>query len=138
MGALDAQGLSLAVDTLGSGALLVDIFVNLAVTIQGVTQAGANAGWHIDLAPALGPLLVVFGTGFAIWLRKQERAGVPAALMFDDTAGTVGESQLERHGQTGGTDWQPFGAELATFGFVAAFFAEGYSRKAAGSSSRWK
>jgi len=62
-GPFNAQFDGLSVDPLGGGALLVDLFVSLTVAVELVAQASADTGGDSGGTAALGPVLVVDGTG---------------------------------------------------------------------------
>ena len=81
-GALDAEFLGLGVDALGGGALLVDFFEDGVVAVELVADACANAGGQGGDA-ALGPVLMIDGTGFAGRLREDQGAGIAAALVLE-------------------------------------------------------
>lgn len=105
MRALDPQGFGLAVDTLGGGALFVNVFVALAVAIQGVAQARANAGGHRDGAALLGPVFVVDRAGICRRLRIAQRTAILSTFMFNDAGGAVSVGEEERHGFIGSAQW---------------------------------
>ena len=70
MRALDAKGNSLRVDALDSSALAIEVLVQVAGTVDLVTQTGANAERHHGSASAAGPVGMVDGTGCTSELRK--------------------------------------------------------------------
>jgi len=99
-GAFDAQFHRLAVDALGGGALLVDLFVGRVLAVELVAQACSGAGGEGRGAAALGRLLVVAGTRLSRFLGEKQWAGVAAALVLHEAA-AVDEGVLERHRQPG-------------------------------------
>ena len=97
-GALDAESFGLRVDAFDSSALVVDEFVSVAGTVEGVAEASADAGGHLGGAATGLPEFVMDGANVGGALGMQERADIFAAFMFDQTRGAVGESELEGHG----------------------------------------
>ena len=59
----DAEGLSLAVEALGRGALAIGVLVVRGLAVEGIAQARPDTGGHRGHTAALGPALVVDGTG---------------------------------------------------------------------------
>jgi hypothetical protein len=130
--ALDAEGESLAVDALHGSALAVDIFVFVAIPVEGVTQPGTDAGGHHYRAAIFLPVFVVCRTPLGGTLGEAARTDILAALMRDDGDGAIGVRELKRHDQPCGTEWRTRGREPATVSFVAAFFREGDGGKGLG------
>lgn len=78
---------------------------------------------------ALGPLGVCNRAGFAASFRAAQRTPETANLVWDLTMALFEEGALERHGQPGGAQGQPFGCE----GFVVVrTVGPGHSGKATG------
>ena len=97
-GTLDAESFGLRVDALDGGALVVDEFVEIGVAVEGVAEAGTDAGGHLGSAATGLPKFVMNRANVGSPFGMQERANIFAALMLDQTRGAVGESELERHG----------------------------------------
>ena len=128
----DPQLDGLTVNPLHSRALLVHIFVGLAVPVQRVSQASADAGGHHGCTATFGPVPMFDGAAFAAGLWIVQWANILAALVLDDGSGTVGVGELEWHGLSRSAIGQPLWAELAAFGSVATFFRKGNGRKGIG------
>ena len=60
---LNAESDGLGVDALDGGALVVDALVEVAVTVEGVTQASADAGRHLCSAAVFSEAGMVDRTG---------------------------------------------------------------------------
>ena len=60
-GPFDAEFYGLAVDPFGGGALLVDVFVGLAVPVKLIAQTCADAGRDGRGTATFGPLFVRYG-----------------------------------------------------------------------------
>ena len=92
----------LTVDAFGSRALSVNIFVNLALSVERISESCANAGWHGNCATAFASALMMNRTGlfdeFLLDVLGKERADIFAAFMFDDGHGSVGISEKKWHG----------------------------------------
>jgi len=80
-GPLDAQRHRLAVDPFAGGALLVQLFVSGAFSIQLVAKPCARGGPHRQDTTAIGPLFVVDGAGITVGFRVQQRAGIASHLL---------------------------------------------------------
>ena len=133
VGAFDAEGDGLAVDALDGGALLVDILVSLALAVEGVAQASADAGGHRRRAAFLRPVLVLDRAGFSGWLRIQKGADVFAALVLDQADGAVGVDEFTKHRKPCGAQRRTgVRVKEATFGLVTALFGEGNGGKSGG------
>ena len=83
LGSFNTQFLCLRVDALGGGALFVEIFVGVALTVKLVAQSGAFGSSHRGHAAPLAPISVSDGAGLAIGLWKKEGAGIAPLLVFD-------------------------------------------------------
>ena len=86
LGTLDPESGSLGIDAFGSCALLVEVFVGLAVAAKLVADARADAVGQRGGAAAFGKVRIVQGTGLAGWFRKEERTDV-ARLSVRDAGG---------------------------------------------------
>ena len=89
MGTFDAEGDGLAIDAFDRGALSVDILVSLAVAVEGVAQASADAGGHGRRTALLAPLFVLDGTGLAVGLRIEQGTKVLRAFVLNQADGAV-------------------------------------------------
>ena len=95
---LDAESFGLRVDALDGGALVVDEFVSVAGTVEGVAEAGTDAGGHLGSAATGLPEFVMNRANVGSPFGMQERANIFATFMFDQTRGAVGEGKFEGHG----------------------------------------
>jgi len=102
-GSLDAQSNGLRIDAFGGSTLIVDLFVDVTVPVELITKASADRGRHSGVTTALGPLLVVNGTGLSRLFRKEQGTSVSAAFVLD-ASGLGPENVFEGHGQAGLTE----------------------------------
>ena len=107
--AFNAKGNCLTIDSFGGGALVVNFFVDLALPVERIAEAGTNAGRHGNRTTALASAWVVNGArlldklGFGIL--GKEWADMLAAFVFDDCHGTVGVSEQKWHSEPRLTNW---------------------------------
>jgi hypothetical protein len=102
MRAFNAESNCLAIDAFGGRTLAINLFVDWALSVDGVTQAGANAGRHRNRATAFASAFMMNGTRlfdeFVLDLLGKERADILAAFMFDDGDSSVKfSSSLIKH-----------------------------------------
>ena len=84
----------------GSGALLVDLFILIAVAIKLVAQAGADTERDGGGAAALGPVLMVGRALVAGFLWVAQGADVAAGRILEEVR-FIGEGVAQRHRETG-------------------------------------
>ena len=99
---LNAQGDGLRVDAFDGGALAIDLFVQVAVAVEGIAQAGADTDRHHGRAALLLGVGMMNGTAFRSGGLLAEGTHVFAALMFHEAGGAIGVGELERHRQASG------------------------------------
>ena len=126
-GAFNAQFFSQGIDALGGGALLVYLLVCVAVPIELVPDASADAGGYFGDAATFGPLWVIDGAILAGGLGKKQGTNIAPTLVGQKPAlRDVGG--LERHRQIGLTQGQALGIEGL---FVTAALGKGNSSESA-------
>lgn len=123
-GSFDAQVGGLRVDPFGSCPLLVERFVEFAIPIQLVANAGTDAGGKGGLAAAFGPVRIVDRTDFVSGVGEKERADVGSFFVFDEAGRARDVGHLERHRQTGLAQGKTVRIEDA-FGCLAAGKGDG-------------
>ncbi len=132
MWAFDAQGPGLGVDALHGGALAVEIFVWVAVAVEGVAEARPDAGRHHRATAALLPLFVVDWASLGGAGGEAQRTDVFTPFVFDKGLGAIGVGEFEGHRQAGGADREAGGIKAPAIDFDAAFFGEGNGGEAGG------
>ena len=95
---LNAQGDGLRVNAFDGGALAIDPLVQLAVTVEGVTQARADTGGHHGRAALLLGVVMMNGTALLSGGLLTKGTHILAAFMLDDASGAVGVGEFEVHG----------------------------------------
>ena len=102
MRAFDSKINCLAIDPFGSRALLVNIFVDLALPVERISQASTDAGWHGNRTAAFASTSMMNRTRlfdeFVLDVLGEERADILAAFVFDDCHRPVGVGEQERNG----------------------------------------
>ena len=98
LGALDAEICGLGIDAFGGRTLLVQSLVGVAVPVELVTDASADAGGEGGLAAALGQMRILNGTGLTGRLWEEERTDITALLVWDQHAFANHKGELEGHG----------------------------------------
>lgn len=100
--ALNAEIDSLAIDAFGSRALVVNLFVDWALSIERIAQACANAGRHGSCTATFASAFMVNGTRlfneFVFDILGGERADILTTFVFDDGNSAVGVGEQEWHG----------------------------------------
>lgn len=91
----------MGVDAFAGGTLFVNLFIRVAVTVELITEASADGGRHSGGTTALGPLFVVNGATLSGWIRKKQRADMPASFVFDQGCLFRPKGVFEGHGKIG-------------------------------------
>ncbi len=93
LGTLDTQNHGLTIESLTGGALLVDVLVDGAVTVELIPDASADAGGKSGRTAAFGPVLVTNRAGAGRDFREAQRADVAATFVFE-AGGATGKGVL--------------------------------------------
>ena len=102
VGTFNAESDRLAIDAFGGRALFVNIFVDLALPVERITQASANASRHGNPTAAFARAFMMNRTRLfdesVFDVFGKERADVLAAFMFEEGDGSVCVGEQKRHG----------------------------------------
>ncbi|HLA07133.1 MAG TPA: hypothetical protein VJ022_06805, partial [Anaerolineales bacterium] len=92
-GTFNAKTDSLAVDALGGRSLSVNIFISLALPIEGISQASANTGRHGNSATAFASTFMMNRASlldkFIFHIFGKEGTNILAAFMLHNGDGSV-------------------------------------------------